>query len=84
MCVRVACYLSGGSGERKLLQGKFWGKWLLNPNIQVGMYINTNRPIHTVYLQVWMGMCVCLRMFIFTHVITESKCVFFKCNYVHI
>lgn len=24
------------SGERKQLQGKFWGKRLLNPNVQVG------------------------------------------------
>ena len=39
VCVCIACYLSGGSGERKQLQGKFWGKRLLNPNIQVGMYI---------------------------------------------
>lgn len=27
MC--AACYLSGGSGERKQLQGKFWGKTAL-------------------------------------------------------
>lgn len=62
-CVCVACYLSGGSGERKQLQGKFWGKWLLNPNIQVGMYINTNTPSTLcIYKCGWVWVCayVCL------------------------
>lgn len=27
----------GGSGERKVQQGKFWGKRLSNPKTQVGM-----------------------------------------------
>lgn len=49
VCVNVrACalhaILSGDSGEMKRLQGKFWGKRLLNPNIQVGTYMYAHTP----------------------------------------
>ena len=49
VCLNVrACalhaILSGDSGEMKRLQGKFWGKRLLNPNIQVGTYMFAHTP----------------------------------------
>lgn len=61
-CVCVACFLSGGSGERKQLQGKFWGKRLLNPNIQVGMYIYTHT--HSTLSSTSVGGYVCALLYI--------------------
>lgn len=43
VCVLHA-FCRGCSGEKKQLQGKLWGKRLLNPNLQVGMYINAQQP----------------------------------------
>ena len=66
MCVNVrACalhaILSGDSGEMKLLQGKFWGKRLLNPNIQVGTYMFAPPPF-CICKCGWLCVCVCAYM----------------------
>lgn len=58
VCLCVACYLSGCSGERKQLQGKFWGKWLSNPNLQVGMHTKSLHPSLLPRVDVCIGNCL--------------------------